>query len=123
MDINLSDLPVIDWEQGKKLAGNNQELANEIMEMLIKRLPKDLESINQLSQIPDYLALRNEVHKLHGAICYCGTPRLKATLMRLETDLKNNIMVDLPYLLDRLNDEVQSVLDHYHFSRRDGVAV
>jgi two-component system sensor histidine kinase BarA len=122
MDLNLSDLPVIDWEQGKKLAGNNSGLANEIIEMLIKRLPQDLESINQLSKIPDYLALRNEVHKLHGAVCYCGTPRLKATLMKLETDLKNHIMIDLPYLLDRLNDEVQQVLDHF-YSRRNGVAV
>jgi two-component system sensor histidine kinase BarA len=124
MDINLDSLPIIDWEQGKKLAGNNASLADEILGMLIQRLEKDLALIKELNEKSLHEALRNEVHKLHGAVCYCGTPRLKATLMRLETDLKTNIMSDLPYLLDQLSNEVHLVLTHYHRSgRRNGVDI
>jgi two-component system sensor histidine kinase BarA len=122
MDINFDNLPIIDWAHGKKLAGNNQELADEILDMLVKRLEKDLALIKELNEKNLYIALRDEVHKLHGAVCYCGTPRLKAVLVQLETDLKNNIMIDLPNLLNRLTDEVHQVLHHYH-SRRNGVAV
>lgn len=111
--MDLSNLPIIDWEQGLHLAGNRQDLATDIMGMLVKRLPKDLALIKQLSNKNDHSALKDEVHKLHGAVCYCGTPRLKVVLAKLETDLKNHIMDDLPYLLDRLNDEVTLVLDHY----------
>lgn len=111
--MDISNLPIIDWEDGLRLAGNRQDLANEVLDMLVKRLPGDIALIKQLNADGDYKALRDEAHKLHGAVCYCGTPRLKAVLSKLETDLKNNIMVDLPYLLDRLNDEATLVLEHY----------
>lgn len=123
MDISIESLPIIDWAQGKKLAGNNTELADEILSMLIKRLEKDLALIKELNEKAAYDALRDEVHKLHGAVCYCGTPRLKAVLMRLETDIKNHIMVDLPYLLDQLTHEVHLVLNHYQSNRRNDVVI
>lgn len=113
MNMELRDLPIIDWEQGLKLAGNREDLAKEILGMLAKRLEHDLTLIKELNAKGDYNALRDEAHKLHGAVCYCGTPRLKSVLAKLETDLKNNIMDDLPNLLDQLNVEVTLVLEHY----------
>jgi two-component system sensor histidine kinase BarA len=118
MDLDLQDLPIIDWEQGKKLAGNRQELADEILSMLMKRIDEDISLIKQLNAQGDYSALKDQVHKLHGAVCYCGTPRLKAVLATLETNLKNTIMSDLPNLLGRLNDEVSLLLAHYSSHRK-----
>ena len=92
MDININDLPIIDKIEGVKLAGGRKDLANEILEMLVNRLKKDYSLIEQLNMESNYSALKDEVHRLHGAVCYCGTPRLKTVLFRLETDLKNNIM-------------------------------
>ena len=117
MDIDLTKLPIIDWDQGLRLAGNRKELAHEILGMLVSRLNEDLALIKELSENSDYSALKDQIHKLHGAVCYCGTPRLKTVLSVLETDLKNTIMTNLPSHLHQLNDEVSLLLDHYSSHR------
>ena len=111
--MELDHLSVIDWELGIKLAGNKRDLAEEILNMLIKNLPDDMSAITQLYHDKNYLGLLQRVHKLHGAICYCGLPRLKTVLSHLETDLKSHIMDSLPSLHDQLHAEVNLLLEHY----------
>jgi len=106
-------LPLIDWEQAINVAGNQKALAEDILRMLMKSLPDDAASIRQLGQEQNYSELLKRVHKLHGALCYSGVPRLKSIVLVLETDLKNNIMVDLPSILDRFDTEVSLLLERY----------
>jgi hypothetical protein len=42
--------PAIDRQLGLRLAGNKQDLANEIMAVLIKSLPHDIEAIINAKQ-------------------------------------------------------------------------
>lgn len=111
--MDLRNLPVIDWELATKLAGNKKELAEEMLCFLLKTLPQDRLAILELrhthTQNPTELLRR--VHKLHGALCYCGVPRLKALVAHLETALKNNIMDGLPSLLDQLDVEIDLLLE------------
>ncbi|RDI40992.1 Hpt domain-containing protein [Aquicella lusitana] len=111
--MDLDHLPVIDNELGMKLAGNRQELADEILGMFMKTLPAEMATIRQLYQDRYYGELLQRVHKLHGAICYCGLPRLKIVIAQLESELKNNIMIDLPSLFDQLQAETNLLLEHY----------
>jgi HPt (histidine-containing phosphotransfer) domain-containing protein len=111
MDIELNNLPAIDWELGKQLAGGKQNLAEDLLTLLLKNLKTDLAEINQHYLDKNYAALTSCVHKLHGAVSYCGTPRLKTLLLHLETQLKIHIMVDLPSLLNQLNAEVNLLLE------------
>ena len=113
MTIKLNHLPVIDWKLGMKLAGNKKEVAEELLDLFIKKLPIDLCTIKALHETINYSGLQKEIHKLHGALCYCGAPRLKKLISHLETELKNNIMVDLPSLLDQLDNEVNLLLKHH----------
>ncbi|EKD70730.1 MAG: hybrid sensory histidine kinase BarA [uncultured bacterium] len=113
MDIELNPLPVIDWDHSLKLAGHDTRLATDILAFLIKNLPEDLLIIKKLSVNDEYQELTRVIHKLHGAVCYSGTPRLKILLKRLETDLKNHIMDDLPSLLNQLETEVSLLLEQY----------
>lgn len=110
----LENLLSIDWELGKQLAGNKIDLAQDLLNLLIKTLPSDLFHIKSLYVAQDYQQLLKQVHKLHGALSYCGVPRLKTVIAYLETNLKNNIMVDLPFLFDQLDIEVNNLLQHYH---------
>lgn len=110
--MELTHLPIIDWELGTKLAGNNRAAASDLLSFFIKNLRNDLNVIKEYYQREDLKALRNQIHKLHGAVCYCGLPRLKSTLSQLETNLKNNIMVSLPSLMDQLESEVSELLEH-----------
>lgn len=109
---NLEHMPVIDWEEGIRLAGHKKELARDILHMLARDLPHEIKTIHQQYLDKNYQELLKTVHKLHGAVCYTGTPRLKTVLVSLETRLKTNIMDDSSSLLDQLDTEINRLLEH-----------
>lgn len=111
--MNITHLPIIDWEQGIKLAGNKKELAKEMLQLLIKNIKQDLHAINQSHAEKDFITLHKQLHKLHGALCYCGLPRLKTLVKCLESALKSNIMFNLSSLLSQLDTEVNLLLEHF----------
>jgi len=102
LDKKLTGIPIVD-----------QEVSEEILNLLIDALPNDLAEIKLLNAQGRFHELTQRVHKLHGAVCYCGTPRLKIVLNHIETQLKNNIMDDLPHSLDLLSIEIDSLLDWF----------
>lgn len=110
MKMDIQHLPVIDWELAMKLTGNKRDIAEEIHAMLLNHLPNDISIINQHYQHQRYKELNSQLHKLHGALCYCGLPRLKMLIARLEDDVKNNQLDELPRLMNLLNEEVALVL-------------
>lgn len=111
--MDLSHLPIIDWELATKLAGNKKELAEEMLCLFIKTLPEDHLAIKQLESAKNYTELLRRVHKLHGALCYCGIPRLKTIIAYLESQLKNNITDGLPAILDQLDVEIELLIKHH----------
>lgn len=111
--MELGQLPVIDWDLATKLAGNKVELAEEILVLLMRNLRQDLKDIKKEYKSRKYDELLRKVHKLHGALCYCGLPRLKLVITQLETDLKNNIMVNSQSHLEQLDKEVDLLLERY----------
>jgi len=108
----LKDLPVIDWDDAIRLAGHKKELARDLLDMLAELLPKELETIHHLYEHKNYHEMQKVVHKLHGAVCYTGTPRLKLVLATLETSLKFHIMGSSSSLLSQLDTEVDQLLEH-----------
>ena len=111
--MDIKHLPVINWKLAIKIAGNKRDIAEEILTLLIKNLPTDLSAINQSYLDRDYRELTAELHKLHGALCYCGLPRLKKVVASLEDDLKNNKIDGLKTMIELLNNEATSLLKHY----------
>ena len=67
--MNLTDLPIIDWEQSKKLAGNKKELAAEMLNMLVSTLSNEAAAITHAHEEKNYQELHKRLHKLHGALC------------------------------------------------------
>lgn len=108
----LENLPIIDWEDGTRLAGHQKELARDMINLLARDLPQDMQTIRHLHSEKKFSELLKSVHKLHGAVCYTGTPRLKTLLSTLETALKTNIMDDSSTILRRLETEVGHLLDY-----------
>jgi two-component system sensor histidine kinase BarA len=76
---------IYDWQMALKLTGNKPEIAKEMLTQLVAMLPKEKQAISLSYENKDYLSLREKVHHLHGATCYCGVPRLKNALHKLET--------------------------------------
>lgn len=106
-------LPIIDWEQATQLAGNKRVLAEEILSMLVTSLPTEINQIASALEAQNHSEMLRLVHKLHGALCYTGLPRIKTLIARLETDLKNNIMDNLMPLFAQLQIEVNVLLESY----------
>lgn len=104
------DLLVIDWDLGIKLAGGKRELAKELLQTLTTLLPQDKIDINAQFQEKKWAPMRDQVHKLHGACCYCGVPRLKKAVATLDQNLKMPDESRLAYYLQDFNQEVDKVL-------------
>jgi len=109
-------LPVFDLDLALANANNRHDLAAELFELLIAGLPRDLDAINAASSNID--ELKRAVHKLHGAVRYCGVPRLAGAIEKLELVLKQGNDSEIQVLLNLLNGEV-TALNTWHQENPD----
>lgn len=107
--MNEEHSEIIDWPLASQLAGNNRQVAEELLQCLIKSLPNDFAMMKQALHQHDYKRLQMLAHRLHGALCYCGLPRLKTATIALEKALKTSHAVSEIFNLFEL--EVQQVME------------
>lgn len=102
----------INWQMCVELANQNTEMASDLLKMFVADLPEISKAIQENFSLQNFTRLQSQVHKLHGASCYCGVPHLKNAAKQLETALKqintksisNNEIEDLVgILLDEIN--------------------
>ncbi|MFT6733206.1 MAG: two-component system sensor histidine kinase BarA [Polaribacter sp.] len=84
----------IDWELSLKNSNQKQDLAKQMLKMLIHSFIEVEDNIILHSKIKNLNKLTSEVHKLHGATAYCGVPVLKTLAYEYETELKQKGMTD-----------------------------
>ncbi len=87
---------IIDKILGLSLAGNNQQLADELLAMFIKELPFHKESLLSAKKENNFEKLKEIIHKLHGGTKYCGVPNLHDAAKQFEhiIDLKEDTKYD-----------------------------
>ena len=100
-------LPVFDLDISLANADDRPDLAAELFDLLLTSLPADLDAINRSSDNLD--ELKRAVHKLHGAVRYCGVPRLTRAIEKLENSLKRGDETPIRLLLNLLNGEVTAL--------------
>lgn len=88
---NINELKLIDMELACELISGDETMAKELLIMLKDSLGEHLHCIQQEYTNKDYPELSKAVHKLHGATCYTGTPRLKAACQQLESAAKQKL--------------------------------
>lgn len=86
-------VPLIDWEAALMRAAGKADLAQEMLQLLVQSLPQAEQQIEQALTDNDQQLLLHALHKLHGACCYTGVPRLKNLLEALETQLKKGVAI------------------------------
>ncbi len=101
--------PIIDWNLSLKLANNKSDLAEEMLSLLIQTLPIEFSNIKTAYLNSNYSELLQHVHKLHGAVCYCGVPRLKEAIAAFEVSLKQNKLQSVAELFSQFEIEVNAV--------------
>lgn len=90
MSPETAELPPIDWNLCIKLANHKIVVAQEILALVIQQLPGDFKAIKQAQEKADHAELLRCIHRLHGALCYSGMPRLKNVVANFESHLKQN---------------------------------
>lgn len=107
-------LKTVDWELSVQLANDNEDTAEELLEMMRAELPEFQHLLTQSFVAKDAKTLASQAHKLHGGCCYCGLPRLKQLIRELEIQAKetppildeelfNETMEEITRVLERLN--------------------
>lgn len=107
------DVPPIDWELCIKLAGNKEDLAQEMLDMLLNSLETDLLNIKKSYNENKMHDLREYVHRLHGACCYVGVPKLKAIAKELEDAIAHENTDKVSRYVIAMEKEITQILDFH----------
>src|SRR5690606_9809918 len=111
------DNNVLDWQQSLQLAANKEDLAIDLLKMLIDSFATELEEIQQLIELEDFPQLEHVLHRLYGATRYVGTPNLQQVTGSFEqfvsTLRKERRKADESFVQEVLNrfDELKAVIE------------
>ncbi|MCP5078039.1 MAG: two-component sensor histidine kinase BarA [Psychromonas sp.] len=100
-----------DWQLALKQSAGKEDLAKEMLTMLIADFEEIKESANRaINSEIDNVHFAQIIHKFHGGCSYSGVPKLKKIAGLIEQELKQGISPDLlePELLELL-DELDNV--------------
>ena len=112
MDTQYTSNP-IDWQLCLKLANNKADLAQEMLSIFINEVPVTIENISTSFASHDFKELHRHIHKLHGATCYCGLPRLKTIVADTETSLKSEQTHEIENQVNALLTELEQIKSEY----------
>ncbi|UTV28188.1 two-component sensor histidine kinase BarA [Photobacterium atrarenae] len=101
-----------DWDLALKQAAGKEELARDMLQMLLDYMPEVEMLVNEALD-GKAIELWPPIHKLHGSCAYSGVPRLKSLCHTLETALKagastDDIEPELFELIDEMNNVVKA---------------
>lgn len=75
--IEALDPKVLDWQQSLQLAANKEDLAVDLLRMLMDSFDTELHEMKQLIEMEDFPQLEHVLHRLYGATRYVGVPNLQ----------------------------------------------
>ncbi|PAU35584.1 two-component sensor histidine kinase BarA [Vibrio coralliilyticus] len=103
---------IIDWQAALKQSANKEDLARDMLQMLIDFIPEVSNVVEAALEEDDFDSetLVHHVHKLHGSSSYCGVPRLKKVCATIEKALRSGASLeDIEPELFELQDEMEKV--------------
>ena len=128
--IEALDPQILNWQQCLQLAANKEDLALDLLKMLIDSFHSDLAEIEQLISLEDFPQLEHILHRLHGATRYVGTPLLQdatgsfehfVSALRKERKQADELFIqgieqrfeELKAIIEQVKTAAQHILDHH----------
>lgn len=108
---------IIDWPVALRQSANKEDLAKEMLGMLVDYLREVETVVNTALEDEEYPVsdLLHHIHRLHGSCSYSGVPRLRKICASLEQALRNWASIDeLEPELFELQDEMAKVAEASH---------
>ncbi|WP_038962960.1 Hpt domain-containing protein, partial [Yersinia pestis] len=101
---------VIDWAQAGRQAANKEDLARDLLTMLLEFMPQITARVQAILAGADDGDILNLVHKFHGSCACSGVPRLRQLCMTIELQLRQQVnLQDLEPEWLELLDEIENV--------------
>lgn len=115
--LSLDSTPAIDWILCLQRVAGNQSLAEDFLEKFVEELANNRQEFLELFEQGDLKALSAVAHKLNGACCFCGVPRLQNSVILLEKQalIVNNIQ-DVQLILQELIKHIDEVFKEYNMN-------
>lgn len=107
---NDKPTPVFDLDVSLHLANNRTDVAEEMFGILLSKLPEDQKAINDAFNRNDIDDFRMQVHKLNGAVRYCGVPALSEAINQLETLAKGSEIDEIKDAMNEANERVEELI-------------
>lgn len=100
------DVHTLNWELCLTQASQKQELAIEMLKMLLDTMPETTQLIDEALESRNNEAMLAIIHKLHGACCYCGVPTTQKLCQQIESSLKQGHTTEMlePEILELLDE-------------------
>ncbi|KTD01562.1 sensory box histidine kinase/response regulator [Legionella geestiana] len=109
---DMTQYPLLDVEDGKRVLGSEEELVNMLQFLLEKSLPDDCARMKAAHASNDWEKTQRLAHKIKGGAVYTGTIRLKMACQYLEQSQKS----DQLNLLQPLYEQALRVVDEtFHY--------
>ncbi|MFV5503263.1 MULTISPECIES: ATP-binding protein [unclassified Acinetobacter] len=115
--IDALDPNILDWQQSLQLAANKEDLAVDLLRMLVDSFADELDEMQQLIELEDFPQLEHVLHRLYGATRYVGAPTLQKVTGGFEqfvsTLRKERRKADESFVQDVLKyfDELKAVVE------------
>ena len=117
--IDALDPNILDWQQSLQLAANKEDLAVDLLRMLVDSFADELTEMQQLIELEDFPQLEHVLHRLYGATRYVGAPTLQkvtggfeqfvSTLRKERRKADENFVQDVLKHFDELKAVVEQV--------------
>lgn len=107
---NVTALNDVDWDLALSKANHNEAIAQEMLQEFSKQLPESLIAIEQACRIQNWEVMQQQVHRLHGASCYTGVPKLQQLCAEIETELKEGFVDEAHRKFPELKTAIESLL-------------
>lgn len=111
MTLETSDPQILDWQLSLRLAANKEDLAQDLLKMLVDSFPSELDEIQQLIEMEDFPQLEHVLHRLYGATRYVGTLKLQKATGDFEQFL-STLRKERRKADDQFIQEIHQRLDH-----------
>lgn len=112
-EYNITTLDDIDWQLALSRANKNEEIANDILREFTQQLPDSLAEIEQACRLQHWQTMQQQVHRLHGASCYTGVPKLQQLCAEIETELKEGQPEEARRKFPELKSAIENLLSQY----------
>ncbi len=104
----------IDWNLCVEKANGNHLLAKDFLEQFVIELRSNKKDFIRLYHKKDTDGLEKAAHKLNGACCFCGVPRLQHWVITIETHAKSaNNISEISSVFNEMLLAIDEVIQEY----------